>query len=468
MSDSGNKIIVGSEEWCALPSLGIPAVKARVDSGARTSALHAFNVHPFRRGNTRWVSFEIHPLQKNRRTIIRCEAEVADQRVVKSSTGIGEKRYVIRTTLEHAGQSWEIELTLSNRDSMGYRMLLGREAMQGRVMVDPAASFIGGDLSAEQIQRLYRDYTREISGLRIGLLASQPDSPCNQRLLEAGEERGHRVHFHDLRHCHIRLDAETPEIHYRGGRLLNNLDAVIPRVPPELSYYGCALLRHFDYLDIYSLNPADAIARAHDPLYTLQLLLKKGLDIPVTGFADSPVDTDELISMVGGPPLLVKLLDGSHRRSTVMAESRETVEGLLNAFSSLNSKFLVQEFVREAENRSLQLLVVKGRLVATAERQHAAGRLNARKATGSTTLAPATATAAERRLAIKAARALGLRVAGVQILRARRGPLVIGVNPLPKLAELEDLSGKDVAGSLISAVERALNWKRPLAPTIDG
>lgn len=465
---SADKIIVGSEEWCALPALGIPAIKARVDSGARTSALHAFNVHPFRRGNTRWVSFEVHPLQKNRRTIIRCEAEVVDQRIVKSSSGIGEKRYVIRTTLEHNGHSWEIELTLSNRDSMGYRMLLGREAMKGRLLVDPATGFIGGRLSTKRIRQLYQDHTRDTSGLRIGLLASDPGKACNQRLLEVGEERGHRIRLYDIRHCYMRLDAETPEVYYRGGRLLNNLDAVIPRIGPELTYYGCALLRHFEHLDIPGLNPADSIARSRDRLQTLQLLLRNGLDVPVTGFAESPVETEELIDMVGGPPLLVRILKGPQRRGSVMAESRGAVESLISAFRSLDINLLVQEYIREAEGKDLRLLVVNNRLVATMQRQRQPGIINPGKATeemsGNT---PATASPQERRMAIKAARISGLQVAGINMIRSRRGPLVIGVEPVPSLTDLEDISGKDIAGTLISVIERALNWKRPLASAIE-
>lgn len=463
-----DKIIVGSEEWCALPALGIPAIKARVDSGARTSSLHAFNVQPFRRGNTRWVSFEVHPLQKNRRTIIRCEAEVVDQRVVKSSSGVGEKRYVIRTTLEHNGKSWDIELTLGNRDSMGYRMLLGREAMKGRILVDPATGFIGGKLSAAGIRRLYQEHTRDISGLRIGVLGSRADQPCNQRLLEAGEERGHRIHFHDIRHCYIKLDAETPEIYYRGGRLLNDLDAVIPRITPELTFYGCALLRHIEHLDIHSLNAADAMARSRDRLQTLQLLQKNGLDIPVTGFADSPVETDELIEMVGGPPLLVKILEGGQRRGSVMAESRGAVESLVSAFKALRINLLVQEYVREAEGKDLRLLVVNNRLVATMQRQGQPGTLNhAGSGEDAPQSGPATATAQERRMAIKAARISGLRVAGITMLRSRRGPLIIGVEPAPLLSEFEDVTGKDIAGGLISSIERALNWKRPLGSAVE-
>ncbi len=136
-----NKKIIGSEEWCELPSLGIPAIISRVDSGAKTSSIHAFNIHSHRKEKVLWVSFEVHPLQKDRRTVVRCEAEVIGRRDIKSSTGISEKRYVIKTDMIMGNASWEIELSLSNRDSMGFRMLLGREAMKDRIMIDPDASF---------------------------------------------------------------------------------------------------------------------------------------------------------------------------------------------------------------------------------------------------------------------------------------------------------------------------------------
>ena len=140
-----SKIIVGSEEWCSFFQLGVPAIKARIDSGAKTSSIHAFNIKTFKRNSALWVSFDIHPLQHNRRTTIHCEAPVADKRLIKSSNGTSEKRYVIKTPFSYNNQTWEVELTLTNRDSMGYRMLLGREAMSGRMLVDPEVSFLGGE-----------------------------------------------------------------------------------------------------------------------------------------------------------------------------------------------------------------------------------------------------------------------------------------------------------------------------------
>ncbi|WP_315980761.1 ATP-dependent zinc protease [Aliamphritea spongicola] len=156
MVNQSNKLITGSEEWCKFIDLSIPAIKARVDSGARTSAIHALNIKTFQRNGSSWVSFDVYPLQNNRKTVINCEAPIHDRRTVKSSSGSTEKRYVIKTSIAMGEQSWDIELTLTNRDAMGYRMLLGREAMKGRLLVDPEESFMFGTLEDSELLDLYR------------------------------------------------------------------------------------------------------------------------------------------------------------------------------------------------------------------------------------------------------------------------------------------------------------------------
>lgn len=466
MSETQDKIVVGSEEWCSLPLLGIPAIKARVDSGARTTAIHAFNIKSFKRGQVPWVSFEVHPLQKNRRTIVRCEAKVLDKRMVKSSSGIAEKRYVIQTTLEHDNKSWEIEVTLSNRDSMGYRMLLGREAMIGRILVDPAASFLGGEIAENTLEHEYADSTREKSGLNIALLASNPNLPSNQRLMEAAEERGHSISFYDVKQCYMKLDSENPEVHYRGGLILNKLDAIIPRIRPDLTFYGCALVRQFESIGSYALNTAEAIGNSRDKLYSLQLLLRHGVQIPTSGFADSPIETEELIDMVNGAPLIVKLLEGPQGRGVVLAETRKAGESLINAFKSLQANLLVQEFIKEADGKDLRLFVVDGKVVASMQRQALAGdfRANLHR---NLNVSAVKITTEEKRLAIKAARVLGLKVAGVDIIRSNRGPLLLEVNSSPRIDDIEEVTGKDIAGAMISAIERQLGWKRELASPIE-
>ncbi|MFN8324917.1 30S ribosomal protein S6--L-glutamate ligase [Flavobacterium sp.] len=447
------KIILGSEEWCSLPELGIPAIKARVDSGAKTSALHAVNIAPFIKEGEDWVRFDINPIQKNEKTIIHCESKLIDKRIVKSSSGYREQRYVIQTMLEIGNEIWPIEMTLTNRDSMGFRMLLGREAMSGRTMVDPEEKYVLGQPSVESLKELYKNASARRTGLKIGLLASNPSLYSNRRIMEAGEARGHEMHFLNIKECYMKLDADKPEIHYRGGKVLDNFDAVIPRIRPSITFYGCALTRQFEAMKVFCLNSAKAITQSRDKLYSLQLLLHHGVDIPTTGFANSPLDTDDLIKMVGGTPLIVKLLEGTQGKGVVLAETKKAAESVINAFKSLNANILVQEFIKEANGKDLRLFVVDGKVVAAIQREAAAGEFRANIHMGGTAsiIKP---TAEEKKIAIKAAKAMDLKVAGVDIIRSSKGPLLLEVNSSPGLEGIEGATNKDIAGEMIKAIEK--------------
>jgi ribosomal protein S6--L-glutamate ligase len=452
------KVIVGCEEWCSLPAIGIPTIKARVDSGAKTSALHAINIKTYSKDNQEWVKFDINPIQNNAKALIHCEAQLVDQRIVKSSSGFREKRYVISTNVSLGGKIWEIELTLTNRDSMGFRMLLGREAMSGRVMVDPEQKFVLGQPSHENLKEFYYTESSEKKGLRIGVLASNPQLYSNKRIMEAGEMRGHEMHFLNLKYCYMKLDADTPEIHYRGGKILDNFDAVIPRIRPSMTYYGCALTRQFEALKVFALNNAAAITQSRDKLFSLQLLLNSGVDIPTTGFANSPLDTDDLIKMVGGSPLIVKLLEGTQGKGVVLAETKKAAESVINAFKSLNANILVQEFIKEANGKDLRLFVVDGKVVASMQREAAPGEFRANIHMGGTA-SIVKVTPEEKKIAIKAAKAMDLKVAGVDIIRSSKGPLLLEVNSSPGLEGIEGATNKDIAGEMIKAIEKNFKWK---------
>ncbi len=454
---SSEKLIIGSEEWCALNSLGVPAIKARVDSGAKTSAIHAYNIKPFTKGSQTWVSFDISPIQGDRKTVLKCEMPVADRRLVKSSNGSKERRYVVRATIGLGEHSWEIELTLTNRDSMGYRMLLGREAISGRALVDPSQSFCLRNFTSEEIQSFYQRSVKKGDNLKIGLLASNPSLYSNQRLVEAGEQMGHQIEFFNLRNCYMKLDSGTPAVFYRGGKKLNYLDAIIPRIRPAMTFYGCALIRQFESLGIFSLNSASAIAQSRDKLYSLQKLFGGEIDIPTSGFADSPQETEELIELVGGAPLIVKLLEGTQGKGVVLAETAKAAESVIGAFKSLQANFLVQEFISEAQGKDLRLFVVGNRVVTTIERSAAPGefRANLHRGGAAKRVVP---TPEEKKIAVKAAKIFNLQVAGVDMIRSDRGPLLLEVNSSPGLEGVESATQKDVAGIMIKAIEKKLRW----------
>ncbi len=456
---SQNKVILGSEEWFSFPDLGIPTIKARVDSGAKTSALHAINIAPFVKDGSNWVKFDINPIQNNLKTVIHCEAPLIDKRIVKSSSGFREQRYVIQTTLDIGDANWKIEMTLTNRDSMGFRMLLGREAMSGRVLVDPEQSYLlGAQPTTDKLKEIYRNSETAVTGLRIGLLASNPELYSNKRIMEAGEIRGHQMEFLNIKECYMKLDATKPEIHYRGGKILDKFDAIIPRIRPSITFYGCALTRQFEGMKVFCLNSSTAITQSRDKLYSLQLLLNHGVDIPTTGFANSPLDTDDLIKMVGGSPLIVKLLEGTQGKGVVLAETKKAAESVINAFKSLNANILVQEFIKEANGKDIRCFVIDGKVVAAIQREALPGEFRANIHLGGTAsiIKP---TAEEKRIAIKAAKAMDLKVAGVDIIRSSKGPLLLEVNSSPGLEGIEGATNKNIAGEMIKAIEKNLKFK---------
>ena len=451
------KEIIGCEEWLSLPALNLPLIKARIDSGAKTSALQAFNIQTFRKNKDLWVSFDLYPLQDNRSTVLRCEAEVIDRREVKSSNGTIEKRYFIKSKARLNQQEWDIELSLSNRDTMGFRMLLGREAMKGRFLVDPEQVDLCGKADSNELSNLYL-LPKRSGGLRIAVLASNPELYSNKRLIEAGKERGHQMMFLNIKQCYMKLDAESPEIHFRGGKILSQLDAVIPRIKPSVTFYGAALTRHFESLNIFTLNSAQAITQSRDKLFSLQLLQKSGLEIPITGFANSPIETQDLISMVGGAPLIIKLLEGTQGTGVVLAETHKAAESVINALKSLKINLLVQEFIKESDGKDLRCFVVNGKVIACMQRTARAGEFRANVHKGAD-ISMIKISSEEKKMAIQAAKTMGLQIAGVDLIRSNKGPLLLEVNSSPGLEGIENATRKDIAREMIIAIEKRLKWQ---------
>ncbi len=453
-----NLSVLGSEEWCVFEELGIPAIKARVDSGAKTSSMQAINPKILMRGGHEWVRFEVHPLQNNRSITITCEAILVDRRTVRSSSGIAEERLVVRTPVKLGGHEFDIELTLTNRDTMDFRMLLGREALSGRYMVDPGRALLMGDFSEADLEKAYARYIQKKEGLKIALLASNPNLYSNRRIMEAGEDRGHDMVFLNVELAYMKLDANAPEIRYRGGNILNEFDAIIPRIKPSVTFYACALIRQFHNLGVYCLNSAEAINQSRDKLFASQLFAKHDLHIPITGFAKSPNDTKDLIKMVNGAPLIIKLLESTQGKGVVLAETNKAAESVINAFKSVQTNILVQEFIKEANGQDIRCLVIDGKVVASMQRQAAKGEFRANIHQGGKA-GKIKITREERKLAVKAAKILNLTVAGVDIIRSNRGPLLLEVNSSPGLEGIENATGRDIALAMIQTIEKKLKYE---------
>ncbi|MDV5355902.1 30S ribosomal protein S6--L-glutamate ligase [Kosakonia sp. SMBL-WEM22] len=288
--------------------------------------------------------------------------------------------------------------------------------------------------------------------MKIAVLSRDGTLYSCKRLREAAVQRGHQIEILDPLSCYMNITPAASSIHYKG-RQLPHFDAVIPRIGSAITFYGTAALRQFEILGSYPLNESVAITRARDKLRSLQLLARQGIDLPITGIAHSPDDTSDLIDMVGGAPLVVKLVEGTQGIGVVLAETRQAAESVIDAFRGLNAHILVQEFIEEAKGCDIRCLVIGNDVVAAIERRAKAGdfRSNLHRGGQATVVE---ITPREREIALAAAQTLGLDVAGVDILRANRGPLVMEVNASPGLEGIEKATGLDIAGRMIHWIER--------------
>ena len=288
--------------------------------------------------------------------------------------------------------------------------------------------------------------------MKIAILSRNPRLYSTRRLIEAAEERGHEVVVLDALRVYMNITSGMPQIHYKGENI-GGFDAVIPRIGASVTFYGTAVLRQFEVMGVYPVNESVAISRSRDKLRSLQLLSRKNVGMPVTGFSHSPDDTDDLLKFIGKPPYVIKLLEGTQGIGVVLAETRKAAESVIEAFRGLKAQILVQEFIAEAGGADIRCLVVGGKVVAAMKRQAQEGefRSNLHRG-GSATLVKLTPE--ERATAVNAAKIMGLNVAGVDLLRSSRGPLVMEVNSSPGLEGIEKASKKDVARLIIELVER--------------
>jgi ribosomal protein S6--L-glutamate ligase len=288
--------------------------------------------------------------------------------------------------------------------------------------------------------------------MKIAILSRNPKLYSTRRLVEAAKARGHETRVLDALRCYMNVTSNRPSIHLKGEDL-TGFDAVIPRIGASITFYGTAVLRQFEMMGVYPLNESVAISRSRDKLRSLQLLSRKGIGLPVSGFAHAPDDIQDLIKMVGGAPLVIKLLEGTQGIGVVLAETKQAAESVIEAFLGLKVNILVQEYIKEAGGADIRCFIVGDRVVAAMKRQGKDGefRSNLHRG-GSASLVRITPE--ERSTAIRAARTMGLNVAGVDLLRSNHGPVVMEVNSSPGLEGIESATGKDIAGLVIQLIER--------------
>lgn len=288
--------------------------------------------------------------------------------------------------------------------------------------------------------------------MKIAILSRNERLYSTRRLAQAAEQRGHEPHVVDALHCYMDITSTRPAIFHREKKL-EGFDAVIPRIGASITFYGLAVLRQFEMMGVYPLNESVAIGRSRDKLRSLQLLARAGVGLPVTGFAHTPDDIKALIKLVGGPPLVIKLLEGTQGKGVVLAESYQAAEGVIDAFRKLDANFLVQEFVGEAGRSDIRCFVIGGQVVASMKRTAKDGEFRSNLHRGGHA-EHVELTQAERQTAVQAAETMGLNMAGVDLIRGRHGPLVLEVNSSPGLQGIERITGQDIASLIIEFVEQ--------------
>ncbi|NEO58817.1 MAG: 30S ribosomal protein S6--L-glutamate ligase [Okeania sp. SIO3B5] len=288
--------------------------------------------------------------------------------------------------------------------------------------------------------------------MKIAILSTEPTLYSTRKLLEAGEKKGHKVQIIDYLRCYMNITSMKPQVIYKGEPLAG-IDAIIPRIGASKTFYGTAVVRQFEMMGVFTPNPSQGISRSRDKLHCLQLLAREGIGLPVTGFAHSTKDIDGLINTVGGAPLVIKLLEGTQGIGVVLTETYQAAKSVIEAFRGLDANILVQEFIQEAGGADLRCFVVGDKVIASMKRQGAEGEFRSNLHRGGKA-EKIKLTPEERSTAVRSAKAMGLRVAGVDLLRSNHGPVVMEVNSSPGLEGIEAATGVDVSGKIIEFLEK--------------
>lgn len=289
--------------------------------------------------------------------------------------------------------------------------------------------------------------------MKVGLLSRNAELYSTRRLVEAAINRGHSIDVIDYLSCYMNITSSTTNVHI-GGEVASEYDAIIPRIGAKRTFYGAAVVRQFELMGAFSINTSISITRSRDKLRSLQLMSKEGIGMPITGFAHSPDDVGDLIKLVGGAPLVIKLLEGTQGVGVVLAETKKAAESVIQAFMGLKANIIVQEFIKESSGSDIRCLVIGNRVVAAMKRQAEPGEFRSNLHRGGAATA-VKISKEEREAAIKATKVMGLKFAGVDLLRSDRGPLIMEVNSSPGLEGIETATGVDVADLVIEFLEKS-------------
>lgn len=444
---------IGRAEKVDLPDLGVFEIPAKVDTGAESSSLWASEIEETENG-LEFLLFAQGSKYFNGNKVIVKASNYSLTRVA-NSFGHSETRYKVKLRVVLHKRNVRATFTLSDRAKMVYPMLLGRRLLHGKFLVNVSG---GSPLKTEEEERsavLEQEMIAERPAakgkLRIAILSKGPGNYSTQRLKEEALKHGHEVRIVNYAKCYVTLESGKPVVRYNGDSL-SDIDVIIPRIAANLTSYGSSIVRQFEMQNVFTTTASLAIVRSRDKLRSTQLLAKAGIGIPKTVFARETADLDDVLDQVGGAPVIIKVARGTHGNGVVLAETRKAAKAVMQAFYVEGVSFIVQEFIAESAGTDIRAFVVNGKVVASMRRQsltddfrsnlHQGGEGSAVKLTDE-----------ERRIAQRAAKAMGLPICGVDMMRSDRGPLVLEVNSSPGFG-IEKVTGHNVAEKIINYVEQ--------------
>ncbi len=445
--------IIGRAERIDLRDFAIQDVPAKVDTGADSSTIWATAIEEDARG----LHFALFGPGSKYHTgkVVTLQRPDYTQTQVENSFGHSETRYKVKLSITLRERNIKATFTLSDRANKTYPILLGRKLLQGKFLVDVSN---GKPLrtaereKSDQLQKKMNNHAAKSDGLKIAILSKGPGNYSTKRLKEEALARGHEVRIINYARCYVTLESGNPVVRYEGESL-RDIDVIIPRIAANLTSYGSSIVRQFEMQNIPTSTTSIAIVRSRDKLRGTQLLAKTGIGIPKTVFARETADVDDVLDQVGGAPVIIKVARGTHGNGVVLAENRKAAKAVMQAFYVEGVSFIVQEYIAESAGADIRAFVVNGKVVASMKRQSLDDDFRSNLHQGGEGT-PVKLTDDERRTAVKAAKAMGLTICGVDMMRSNRGPLVLEVNSSPGFG-IEKVTGHNVAAKIIAYVEQA-------------
>lgn len=445
--------VIGRAEKVDLLDFNMIGVAAKVDTGADSSAVWASSIEEKEDGLYFVLFGPQHPAYTGE--IQKFTKPDYSLTRVANSFGHKELRYKVKLRITVRGRKIRATFTLSDRSEKIYPILLGRRLLQGKFLVDVSSGDPLHELEQAKAEKLEEDLrkisTKKNNALNIAILSKGPGNYSTRRLKEEAMRRGHNVRVLNYAKCYVTLESNKPVVRYKGNSL-HDIDVIIPRIAANLTGYGASIVRQFEMQNVFTTTASIAIVRSRDKLRSTQLLAKAGIGIPKTVFGRETADLDDVLEQVGGAPVIIKVARGTHGNGVVLAETRKAAKAVMQAFYVEGVSFIVQEYIAESAGSDIRAFVVNGKVVASMKRQSLDDDFRSNLHQGGEG-AIVKLTPEERRTAQKAAKAMGLPICGVDMMRSDRGPLVLEVNSSPGFG-IEKVTGRNVGEKIITYIEQ--------------